>query len=140
MSTLSNRLRQEVAAGTFVWASADVRAALVTVGQAADPDREFMSQITNEIVHASYARQALANKTATLNATLDVLPLSSDPLSWAGAAFPAPDKMVMFVQVTNDADSWIISTTDLRDAYGNAVVVADPFVVTPNATYGWLYL
>lgn len=105
-----------------VLAGKDVRALLIkTLTTTPDnPDHEFVADIAaDEIVHASYGRVALTGETVSTNNTADRAQFTGGNI-----VFPALDTaaapggvlaLILYVHVTNDADSWMIGYFDTPD-------------------------
>lgn len=97
-------------------ATADVRVLLLKSTYTYDPDHQFVADLTpgsNEISVAGYSRQALANQTTTQDNTNNRAEGDADDAVFTalttGQTIAAA---VYYVQVTNDADSWLIGYVD----------------------------
>lgn len=113
--TLAKRL---AATAEFDWAADDIRAILVMSGTTADSeeDTDFIDQFTDldEYDGASYAREELATKVVNNDLANDWIDLSADDIVFAtlGAGTNPCIGIVLYVHVTNDADSYPIAFLD----------------------------
>lgn len=85
-----------------------------------DPDHNFVADVLTggvlELSVAGYARQVLANVAAAEDDTGDLSSLAADAVAFGSLATGQTiDKAIVFVQVTNDADSYLIGHYDLAD-------------------------
>ena len=121
MANLTYNVLKEAVGDGFDWAAADVRLLLLDAAgtYVADPDDEFVADLNpgaNELDTDNYARAALTGKAVLRNDTdnraewiadnvvfEDLGPTSAGPTIQAG---------VLFVQVTTDADSWLVAYLD----------------------------
>lgn len=133
-STIYNTLKEAVGDG-FDWAAADVRLLLLDAAGSytVDPTDQFVADLTpgsNELSTTNYARKVLANKAVALNGNR--AEWTADNVTFndlGGSPFPTVGGAVLFVQVTNDADSWLIAY--LEDVAGvtnglDATIAFDP--------------
>lgn len=137
MSIVYNRLKREVGEG-FDWVAADVRILLLDDAgtYAPDPDHEFVDDLTpgsNELDTDNYARAALAGKAVTLNTVDNRAEWTADDVVFADlgptSAGPTIQAAVLYVDVTDDTDSWLLCYLD--DVTGtvnglDATVAFDP--------------
>lgn len=78
-------------------------------------DHNFVADLTpasNEFGGTGYTRQTLANKAVTENDTTDLANIDADDVVWAAIDGATAQAAVVFVQVTNDADSPLIAYFD----------------------------
>ena len=133
MANVCNRGKLKL--GEQVFSGLDLRCLLLqtAVPYVYDADDNFVADILSggviEISVAGYARQALANITATENDTDDRLEYAADQVQFTAlAAGQTIDAAIVFQQVTNDADSPVISYYQLVNTPtngGNAIVQFD---------------
>jgi hypothetical protein len=107
---------KKLADGLLNFGTADIRVLFVKSGYVFNPDHDFVADLvpaSNELTVAGYARQALGTQTTAVDdandrATAD----AADPDFGALTAGETIDAAVYFVQVTNDADSWLLGYVD----------------------------
>lgn len=136
MSTTFNIAKTKAAEGDFDWETADVRALLLKDGvYAVDPDDAFVADVVAgaaEYAGTNYVRKALANQTADPDAVGNQTVCHADAVVWVDLgevdlSDGAVDAAVLYVHVTNDADSWLIGhypTTGTPN--GNDATLAEP--------------
>lgn len=117
MATSYNIAKQRLKAND--WPALDLRVLLLKSGQyTPNPDHDFVvtavPALGVEYAGANYGRKVLANKTATRDDVANAVRLTADNLAYAalGAADGsdgAVDGALVFVQVTNDSDSWLVA-------------------------------
>lgn len=116
----------------------DVRALLLTDSQAADEDLDFVSQLTGEVSGASYARATVTGE-AVVHDAGDRFVITSDPVAFSAVDVGLVDKMALFVQVTDDTDSWIVAFYDVRSAGGSVYFTqGGDLTVPPHPIDGWI--
>jgi hypothetical protein len=102
--------------GALALATADVRVLFLKDTYTFDPDHQFVADLTpgtHEISVAGYSRQALANQTTTQdNVNNRAEADADDPDFGALTAGETIAAAVYYVQVTNDADSYLIGYQD----------------------------
>jgi len=102
--------------GGFAGVTADIRVLFLKSTYTFDPDHQFVGDLTpatHELSVAGYARQALATQTTTQdNINNRSEADSDDPDFGALTSGQTIASAVYFVQVTNDADSWLIGFVD----------------------------
>lgn len=132
-----NTFLAKLANGEFDWEAADVRLLLLKgTGYTADPTHDFVADLTpasNECTATNYARQALASQSVTLNDTDDRAQLTHGDVTFTDlGSGDSPQEVIQagvyFVQVTNDADSYLIKYDDSISGTlnGNTAVVQSP--------------
>lgn len=107
-----------------------IRALLVTSAYTFDPDHNFVSDITNEVAHASYARQDMSNKSVAEDDANDRAEYHADPVDFGALTGVTPDAIIIYKFVTNDAASPLIGYSDVgfgavANGAGYVVDVAD---------------
>jgi hypothetical protein len=107
------KLTNLVANSSLDWVNDDIRALLVSSSYAFDAAHAFVSEITGELTHGSYARKVLGSKSiVVVDADTDALYAAA--LTWtslAGGVNPA--KIILYKRVTNDADSPLLACLDV---------------------------
>lgn len=93
----------------------DIRCALVTSSYTVNADHDFVADLTNELSGGNYVRKAFAGESVSLDDTNDRAFFdATDPIWTAlGAAAGTPAALVVFKQVTNDADSPLLFYCEL---------------------------
>lgn len=116
--------------GGINWVAGDYRMLLLDslTTTPDDKDNQFVADIAaDEPGDASYARVALTGKTSTADAGNDRQELSMDTVDFGALDNTTPVRAVIFLQVTNDADSRLHSIHDLAaipaDGTGYQIVV-----------------
>lgn len=104
-----NRGKFIIGNSSLDWASDTIRTLLVDNTYVYDPDDNFVSDISGEVVDGSYARVTLGNKGVTEDDTNDLASLDADPADYGALTGVTPAGIVVFKVVTNDADSPLIS-------------------------------
>ena len=124
MANLFNRGKNEL--GETVFSGRDFRMLLLrtTVAYTYDADDNFVADVLTggvlEVSVAGYARQTLASVAVTENDTLDRVEYEADQATFASlVAGQTIDAAVVFIQVTNDADSVLVSYYNLVDTPTN---------------------
>lgn len=120
----------------FTWISADVRGALFLANTwTPNPDNQYLSAATSagaiELTVSGYSRQAIPTKTVAVDTALDAGLLDGDtivwPISGAGQDY---DTVVIYNQVTNDANSFLIAAftldTTMTTVGGSVYFTLDP--------------
>jgi hypothetical protein len=111
----------------------DYRALLLTGSVTIDPDHATVAAViaaNTEASDASYARQALGSKTNTQDDTNDRANLDAATIDFGSLTNETPTAMLIFRQVTNDADSIPVSIHDTN--FGTAANGAGYTVTLPN--------
>lgn len=115
-----------LAAG-FTWTTATVKAALFNTNTwTPDKSDGFVATIIAngavEITASPYVRQTVASKTKTLDTPNHRVLLGMGTIDF-GAMVAAQNynRLVLFTQVTNDADSWLIAALDVGALVTNGV-------------------
>lgn len=117
----------------------DIRALVVTDTFVFNKAHQFVSQITGEVSGTGYSRPVLANKAIDLNVgTPDAVEFKADNLPFT-AINVSPDDLVsvvIFKQVTNDADSQLLAVVDFPNisTNGNNITIEFPSRVVFKAT------
>lgn len=100
----------------------DIRALVVTDTFTFNKAHQFVSQITGEVSGTGYSRPVLATKSIDLNVgTPDAVEFKADDLAFT-AIDVSPDDLVsvvIFKQVTNDADSQLLAVVDFPNISTN---------------------
>jgi hypothetical protein len=96
--------------------TADIRALLLKTGYVFSPLHQFVADLTpgtNELSVSGYSRKTLANKATSLDNTNNRAVAVCDPLNFGDlAAGQTLLALVLYVNVTNDADSWLLDYID----------------------------
>lgn len=102
----------------LAWTSGDWRVLLTTSAYSPDIDAdEFVADVANELSGTGYVRKALASKSVNIDTAADLAEFIAGALTWEGLdTGSTPAKAVVFKQVTNDADSWLLCCVDLTPA------------------------
>ena len=114
-NTVYNIAKKKAIDGQFDWASLDVRVLLIKSTYAVDPDHQFVSDLTpgtNELSGTGYTRKTMANEATSQDDAGDRADGDGDDLVWSGINAGTAQAAVLFVQVTNDTDSWLIGYVD----------------------------
>lgn len=94
----------------------DLRVMLATTSYVPDLDHDFVSSVVAaELSGGNYVRKALASKTWTLSDAADASIFTAANVVWSALLLAAgtPRYAVVFKQVTNDADSPLVSVAEL---------------------------
>jgi hypothetical protein len=113
--TTYNEYKKNLADAAENWPSADYRALLLVGAVTINPDHDFVAGVlaaNTEATDASYARVALGSKTNTLDDTNDRANLDAATIDFTTLDLTTPTAMVVFRQVTNDADSPAVAVYD----------------------------
>lgn len=111
--TVYNEFLFDLAKGTIDLSTADIRCLITLAAYVPDPDTNFVSQVTNELVATNYVRKTLAGKTVTRDDTNDRVVFTATNVVWTALGSSIPFRVVLFKFVTNDADSRLIACLDL---------------------------
>jgi hypothetical protein len=133
METVYNVYRKGLGDGAEDWVNGDYRALLLTGSVTIDPDHATVAAViaaNTEASDASYARQALGSKTNTQDDTNDRANLDAATIDFGSLTNETPTAMLIFRQVTNDADSIPVSIHDTN--FGTAANGAGYTVTLPN--------
>lgn len=137
---VSNKLLDEIDAQNLNWTGLDVRALLLDNTQSTDRTNSFVTDLSGELTDSSYSRVTVTNRTSTLD-TAQTPPkrvLTADDVTFPSLSGTSPDRMVLFVQVTDDTDSWIIGYYQVRRDGNTITLSGDDLVVPPDGTNGFL--
>lgn len=99
--------------------TATVKALLLKATSTADKDHDFVSNVlsgNNEANATNYARKTLAGKSIVVDDVNDRADLKASDILWAilgGAINNTLDRLIVYWEVTNDADSIPIAAYDL---------------------------
>lgn len=124
MANVFNRGKLQL--GEQAFSGEDFRILLLRTGTAYsyDPDDNFVADVLTggvlEISVSGYSRQVLANVTVTEDDANDRVNYAADAPQFASlASGQTIDAAIVFVQVTNDADSYLVSYYNLVDTPTN---------------------
>lgn len=124
MANVFNRGKLQL--GEQGFSGLDFRMLLLRTGTAYvyDPDDNFVADVLTggvlELSVSGYSRQVLANVGVTENDTLDRVEYEADQVQFASlASGQTIDAAIVFVQVTTDADSYLVSYYNLVDTPTN---------------------
>lgn len=135
-SIVFNRHRYRVQRGDFRIGTAVVRMLLARAGFVPDPDMNVLSDVTNEMTTAGYARQTLSGLTVVEDDAADRAPFSSSPADFAaiGDGTQTASWAVLFERAggADAASDPLICALDLPET----LTVGDTLRVLPSAT-GW---
>lgn len=95
--------------------TATIRAMLVTSGYSANKDHDFVDDLTpgtNELNGTGYSRKTLANVTVTADDTNDRVVIDADDVVWTAINAGTAAAVVLFLFVSNDADSILLAYID----------------------------
>lgn len=137
---VSNKLLDEIDAQNLDWPGLDIRALLLDSSQATNRANSFVTDLSGELTDSSYSRVTVTNRTSTLD-TAQTPPkrvLTADDVTFPSLSGTSPDRMVLFVQVTDDTDSWIIGYYQVRRDGSTITLAGDDIVVPPDDTNGFL--
>lgn len=99
--------------GTLNWASADLRLLLVDAGYTFDKDHDFVDDVVaDELSGTGYVRKTLAGEATSLDNVNDRAEGDADDVSWTGINAGTAKAAIIYVQVTNDADSYLVCYID----------------------------
>lgn len=110
-----NRGKKKFIDGGLNFATADLRVLLVTSGYTFNADHNFVSDLTpgsNELSGTGYARKTLASKATTQDDTNDRAEGDCDDIAYTAINAGTAAAAILFVQVTNDADSYLVGKYD----------------------------
>lgn len=110
-----NTAKERLMKATFNWETVDLRVLLITNGYTVDADDIFVDALTpgsNELSGTGYARLVLASKAVTKDDTNDRAEGDAADVLWTGIDAGTAQAAILFVQVTNDADSWLVCYID----------------------------
>ena len=131
--TLYNVAKASFLRGDIDLESADVRALLLTGAVTIDPDDATVADVlasNTEASDGSYSRVALTNLVVSQDDVNDRAQFDADDIDFGALDNETPTAMLIFVQVTNDADSIPISIHDSN--FGSPANGAGYVVETPN--------
>ncbi|MDX1407034.1 MAG: hypothetical protein R3330_02845 [Saprospiraceae bacterium] len=95
--------------GSLNWTSDTIKALLVTSSYTFDVTDNFVSDITNELTDGSYARVTLGSKSIVEDDTGNRGVLKAAPADFGSLDNETPGGIIVYKEVTNDADSPLIS-------------------------------
>ncbi len=101
--------------GALNWASSDVRVLLVTSGYTFNKDHQFVSDLTpgsNELTGTGYVRKALTGEATSQDNTNDRAEGDANDVTWTAIDAGTAAAAILYVHVTNDADSWLVGKFD----------------------------
>lgn len=116
-----------LAKGTAIWTTDTVKAMLVdSLTWTPDKSDGFVATVIAagavELTAAGYARQTLGGKAEAIDGGGHRVLLSGNIIDFGVmAAAQNYDRLVLFRQVTNDADSWLIAALDIGSLTTNGV-------------------
>lgn len=131
--TVYNRYKFNLAGGSEPWVSGDYRVLLLTGALTINADHNFVANVlaaNTEATDGSYARQALASKANTQDDANNRSNLDAATVDFGALDATTPTAMVVFRQVTTDADSPVVSIHDTN--FGTAANGAGFTVTFPN--------
>lgn len=114
-SFMYNRALERILNGDLLVASDTLKAMLVTSGYSANKDDDFVADTTpgsNELSGTGYSRKTLASKTVTRDDTNDRAEFDAADLTWTGINAGTAAAVIIYEEVTNDADSVLIAYID----------------------------
>lgn len=129
----------------FDWTAYDIDALLLDDSQATDRSREFVSELSGEYSDASYSRVDVTTRVSELNTTQspNARRLTADDVTFPSLAdngSQVVDRMVMFVLVTDDTDSWIIGYFEVRRGGDPVTPNGDDLIIPPDGDDGYISL
>lgn len=99
--------------GALNWASADLRLLLVDAGYTFNKDHDFVDDVVaDELSGTGYARKTLAGEATSLDNVNDRAEGDANDVTWTGIDAGTAKAAIIFVQVTNDADSYLVCYID----------------------------
>lgn len=110
-----NTFKKRLIDGGITWSSADIRLLLITNGYTVDADDVFVNDLTpvsNELSGTGYTRKTLVSKSTSQDDVNNRAEGTADNVSFTGINAGTAAACVLFVQVTNDTDSWLICFID----------------------------
>lgn len=116
-----------VANGQLDWEADDIRALLVSSAYVYNATHAFVSAITGELTHGSYARKVLDSKSVDEDG--DTARYLAGALVWSAlAGGTSPAKLILYKRVSTDANSPLIGCIDVvgtADGLGDFAVAFD---------------
>lgn len=131
--TIYNQYKKGLADADEDWVNGAYQVLLLTGAVTIEADHDFVAGVlaaNTEASDASYGRVALASKTNTLDDTNDRANLDAATVDFTTLDNETPTAMVVFRQVTTDADSPVASIHDT--GFGSAANGAGYTVEFPN--------
>lgn len=131
--TVYNVGKAELARADIDLETADVRCLLLTGAVTINPDHATVAAViaaNTEASDASYARQALATKTVTQDDANDRANFDAATIDFGALNNVTPTAALIYLHVTNDADSIPISIHDT--GFGTPANGAGYTITTPN--------
>lgn len=102
------------------WTAGTWRVLLATAAYVPDIDaHKFVSDITNELVGASYGRQLVANRTISVVNASDRADYLADVTTFTALNAGTPGWAIVYKFVTNDADSLLVCADQLPGTASN---------------------
>jgi hypothetical protein len=112
-----NNAKKLIGDGTFDWDAGGqtYKCLLTTSSYTPNIDTHvFVSDVTNELTGGGYVRKTLATRTVTVDNTNDRADYKADNPVWTGLT-GSPALLVVYKEVTTDADSPLICVLDIPD-------------------------
>lgn len=131
--TVYNAYKAGLARADEDWVNGDYRVLLLTGAVTIDPDHATVAAVlaaNTETSDASYGRVALSSKTVTQDDANDRANLDAATADFGALDNETPTAMVVFRQVTNDADSIPVSLHDTN--FGTTANGAGYTIEFPN--------
>jgi len=115
-----NRARRRILQGSIVLSSATIKVMLLEAGYTPDKDHDFVSSVNSfEAAGTGYVggfagagRKTVSNKIFTEDDSNDRAYMTGDSITWTGLNFGTIVAVVLIQEVTNDADSELLSYFD----------------------------
>lgn len=108
-----------------------IKALLVQNTYVPDPDHDFVASVaSDEVADASYARKTLASKTETVDDVNNRVKFDCADIVWTAlAGGDTVSAVVIYLEVTNDADSILLAYYDVP----NQVTSGTDYTFAPHA-------
>lgn len=125
-SLLYDNAKKELCQGLISWdGNANIKVLLVNASYTASPSHSFLNEVTaNELSGAGYARQTLASKTVTVDATNHRVICSAADLNYVGLNAGTLAAAIIFLDTGTAATSPLIAHMDAPDLTSNGSDVA----------------
>ena len=91
------------------WLTGTYKALIVTSSYSFDATHGYVANVTNEITASGYARGTLSGKTVTIDNTNNRAVFKSNDPSFGSPASQTGAAVVLYRQVTSDADSILLA-------------------------------
>jgi hypothetical protein len=119
-SNLYNPGLEKLLSNSIDYDSDTIKVILVDTNHTFDKTDEFVSDIVaNEASGTGYSRKTLANKSQTLDTANDRVEFDADNPTYTALDAGTIASVVIFKEVTNDADSPLIANIDFPDLVTN---------------------